>query len=90
MEIMREYIDTSISNMKNDIVTGVIDGVKNSIVSSVKWLSLVIIDSSYTICLTVAIVGLIFYIAGYKKAAKAVTLSLIVFFVLQAIKAVIA
>lgn len=85
MEMIKGYIDTSIQNAKNEMITGV----KDWFISGVKWLSITIIDSSYVICLTVAMVGLIFYIAGYKKGAKAVTLSLIIFVVLQAIKLVI-
>lgn len=83
--MIKGYIDTSIQNAKNEMITGV----KDWLISGVKWLSITIIDSSYVICLTVAMVGLIFYIAGYKKGAKAVTLSLIIFVVLQAIKLVI-
>ena len=85
MEMIKGYIDTSIQNAKNEMITGV----KDWFISGVKWLSITIIDSSYVICLAVAMVGLFFYIAGYKKGAKAVTLSLIIFVVLQAIKLVI-
>ncbi|MEG2289898.1 MAG: hypothetical protein RSA29_02520 [Clostridium sp.] len=58
-------------------------------IDGLKVLSITIIDSSYVICLTVAMIGLIVYMAGYKKGAKAVTLSLITHFVLQAVKLVI-
>lgn len=66
-----------------------IEGLKDSFIEGTKWLSITLIDSSYTICLGVAMVGLIFYLAGYKKGAKVVTVSIIVFFVLQAIKVVL-
>lgn len=86
---IKEYIDTSLTNLKTDIVNGIVDNIKDKIVEGTKWIAITIIDGSYTICLTIAIIGLIFYCAGYKKGAKAVTLSLIIFFVLQAIKVVI-
>lgn len=63
--------------------------IKDKLIEWGKDLSIFMLDSSYTICLTVAIVGLICYCAGYKKGAKAVTLSVIIFVVLQAIKVVI-
>lgn len=86
---IKEYIDTTLTNFKEDLISGIVDSMKEKLLEGSKWLAAVIIDSSYSICLTVAIVGLIFYCAGYKKGAKAVTLSLIIFFVLQAIKVVI-
>ena len=85
MNKIQEYIDSAISNAKNEMM----DGVKDWFINGAKWLSIQIIDSSHIICLTVAMVGLVFYLAGYKKGAKVVTLSLIIFFVLQAIKLVI-
>ncbi|MBB6623856.1 hypothetical protein H7E67_10495 [Clostridium gasigenes] len=86
---IKEYIDTSLENFKNDIVGGIVDNIKDKMLDGVKWISLAVIESSYAICLTIAMVGLIFYCAGYKKGAKAVTLSIIIFVVLQAIKVVI-
>lgn len=58
-------------------------------VDGAKWLAITIVDNSFWICLTVAMVGLIFYMGGNKKGAKAVTISIIVFVVLQAIGVVI-
>lgn len=89
MEAVKKYVDTSLSNLKNDMVNGIVDNMKEKFIEGVKWLSINIINSSYIICLSVAMVGLIFYLSGYKKGAKAVTLSLIIFFVLQAIKQVL-
>lgn len=63
--------------------------IKDKLIEFGKDLSIILLDSSYNICLSVAIIGLIFYCAGYKKGAKAVTLSIIIFVVLQAIKVVI-
>ena len=63
--------------------------IKNKIIEGLNAAAIFVLDSSYGICLTVAMVGLIMYCAGYKKGAKAVTISLIIFVVLQAIKVVI-
>lgn len=45
-----------------------------------------IVDSSYIICLTVAMVSIIFYIVGCKKAGKYVSYSIITYILLQALK----
>lgn len=87
-------------DFKNDIIDGVTKAIDNAVntvtdrinaklLESFKWLCLTIIDNSYNICLSVAMLGLICYLGGYKKGAKVVTLSLVIFFVLQAIKGVI-
>lgn len=78
-----------VKDIVDGVVNGITGGIKTSVIDGVKWLSITIIDSSYTVCLGVAIIGLIAYCAGYKKGAKAVTLSIIIFVVLQAIKVVI-
>lgn len=63
--------------------------IKAKIIEGLNAAAIFILDSSYGICLTVAMIGIILYCAGYKKGAKAVTLSVIIFVVLQAIKAVL-
>ena len=63
--------------------------IKNKIIEGLNAAAIFILDSSYGICLTVAMVGIILYCAGYKKGAKAVTLSIIIFVVLQALKVVL-
>ena len=60
--------------------------IKDKIIEGLQALGAVLIDGSYPICLAIAMMGLIFYCAGYKKGAKAVTISIITFIVLQAIK----
>ena len=79
----------AVKDIVDGVVNGIVGGAKASIAEGIKWLSITIIDSSYTVCLSIAVIGLIFYCAGYKKGAKAVTLSVIIFVVLQAIKVVI-
>ncbi len=54
-----------------------------------KTLALGIIDNSYWITLSVAIIALILYIAGMKKAGKYVSVSFVVYFILQCLKVAI-
>lgn len=49
------------------------------------WLSLLVIDNSYYLCLFVCMGALILYIAGIKKSGKYATASLIVYYFLQCI-----
>lgn len=57
---------------------------KTMAIDGAKWIGLLIIDNSHLICLGCAMGGLILYLGGYKKGAKVVTISLIVYLVLQA------
>lgn len=51
-----------------------------------KDLALGIIDSSYWVCLFVSIFAIILYVAGLKKAGKYVSVSFIVYFLMQCFK----
>lgn len=64
--------------------------IKNIIIDTLKWISLGIIDNSYWICLFICLAALILYIAGQKKAGKYVSISFIIYFVLQCLKVGIA
>ncbi|WP_097034020.1 hypothetical protein [Clostridium tertium] len=64
--------------------------IKNIIIDTLKWIALGIIDNSYWICLFICLAALILYIAGQKKAGKYVSISFIVYFVLQCLKVGIA
>ncbi len=46
-----------------------------------------IIDNSYWVTLPIAVIALILYIAGLKKAGKYVSVSFVVYFILQCLKA---
>jgi hypothetical protein len=59
--------------------------IKNFMKSSL----LSIIDNSYWITLPIAIICLILYIAGMKKAGKYVSVSFVVYFILQCLKVAI-
>lgn len=89
MESIKLYIDQSIEGLKTSIVTGIIEGIKNSLINLLKWIGIGIINNSYWICLFVCIVSLILYIGGQRKAGKYVSLSVVIYFLLQAIKGVI-
>ena len=52
-------------------------------------LLLKIIDNSYWITLPIAIICLVLYISGLKKAGKYVSISFVVYFILQCLKVAI-
>ncbi|MBS5937733.1 hypothetical protein [Clostridium sp.] len=45
-----------------------------------------LVSSSYIICLTVAMISIILYICGCKKAGKYVSISIVAYILLQAVK----
>lgn len=75
--------------MKETIIESIVEGLKQSIANLLKWIALGIINNSYWICLTTCLIALILYIAGQKKAGKYVSISFVVYFILQAIKGVL-
>lgn len=60
--------------------------VKDVFIGIGKWILIGIVNSSYWLCLFCCIGALILYIAGMKKAGKYVPASIIIYFLLQAIK----
>lgn len=89
MESIKLYIDQSIEGLKESIVTGIIEAIKNSLINLLKWIGIGIINNSYWVCLFVCVIALILYIGGQRKAGKYVSLSVVIYFLLQAIKGVI-
>lgn len=75
--------------MKETIINAIVEGLKQSVVNFIKWIGLGIINGSYWICLTACLVALILYIAGQRKASKYVSISFVIYVVLQAIKGVL-
>lgn len=75
--------------MIESIVNGISDKIKEAIAGFFKGICLSVIEGSYWICLAVCIAALILYIAGQRKAGKYVSISFIIYFVLQSIKSVI-
>ena len=45
-----------------------------------------LVSSSYIICLTVAMISIILYICGCKKSGKYVSISIVTYILLQALK----
>ena len=60
--------------------------IKEFIVETLKDLAFVIISGSYWICLVICLVALILYVAGLKRAGKYVSISFVIYFVLQCLK----
>ena len=72
--------------MQETITNAIINALKTSIINFLKWIALGIINGSYWICLAACPIASLIYIAGERKAGKYVTISFVVYFILQAIK----
>lgn len=75
-----------IPNLKDLIVNAIMEALKKTITNFLKWLGLGIINSSYWICLIACLIAIFMYIAGQKKAGKYVSISFVIYCILQAIK----
>lgn len=75
--------------MQETIINAIVEGIKQAVVNFLKWIGLGIINGSYWICLTACLIALILYIAGQRKAGKYVSISFVIYVVLQAIKGVL-
>ncbi|MDI9215919.1 hypothetical protein [Clostridium tertium] len=75
--------------MQETIINAIVEGIKQSVVNFLKWIGLGIINGSYWICLIACLIALILYIAGQRKAGKYVSISFVIYVVLQAIKGVL-
>ncbi|MDU1279243.1 MAG: hypothetical protein E6960_12265 [Clostridium sp.] len=72
--------------MQETIINAIVEGIKQSVVNFLKWIGLGIINGSYWICLIACLVAIILYIAGQRKAGKYVSISFVIYVILQAIK----
>ncbi len=72
--------------MKETIVSAIVEGLKTAILNFIKWIVLGIINGSYWICLIACLIAIAMYIAGQKKAGKYVSISFVIYCILQAIK----
>ncbi|WP_027633406.1 hypothetical protein [Clostridium hydrogeniformans] len=70
----------------SEYVLGII---KDVVLGIIKWIVIGVVNCSYWIFLLCALVCLILYIAGLKKAGKYVPISFIAYLFLQAIKGAI-
>lgn len=62
------------------------DWVQGKVLGILKAVLLLIVDNSKFICLSAALLSLIIYIAGEKKAGRYVSMSVIIYFLLQSLK----
>ena len=72
--------------MLETITTAIETALKNSVFRLLKWFFNGIVASSYWICLISCLIALILYIAGQRKAGKYVSISFVVYVILQALK----
>lgn len=62
---------------------------KEFFIETSKTVLITVVDSSYSIFLTLALVALLLYICGQRKAGKYVSISFVIYVILQSIKGVI-
>lgn len=74
--------------MIEKITEGIQLGLKNSILSFLRWIGVGIIANSFWICLIICMLCLILYVGGLKKAGKYCTISFVVYIVLEALGSV--
>lgn len=86
---MLDKIYGLLENMQDTISSSIVNALKDATVSLLKWIAMGIINSSYWICLAACLIALLLYIAGERRAGKYVTISFVVYFILQAIKGLI-
>ena len=72
--------------MKETIIAAIVEGIKQTVLNFIKWMALGIINGSYWICLIACLIAIAMYIAGQKKAGKYVSISFVIYCILQAIK----
>lgn len=73
-------------DLKQQISETISESLHLAITNCLKWIARGIIDNSYMICLITCLLALAFYIAGQRKAGKYVSISFVVYFILQALK----
>lgn len=75
--------------MLETITAAIEKALKNSVVNLLKWIFNGVVKGSYWICLASCLIALILYIAGQRKAGKYVSISFIIYVILQALKGVL-
>lgn len=71
----------------NDKITVAIEtALGNSVVKLVKFLFNGLIKGSFWICLIACLISLLLYVGGQRKAGKGISISLIIYVLLQALK----
>lgn len=59
---------------------------KNSALNLGKWILTGVVNSSFWICLTAAIISIILYGCGMKKVGKVVPISFVIYVILQCVR----
>jgi hypothetical protein len=77
--------DSQIQNISDNIKSNI----SEFLISCIKNVGLLIIDSSDVICPIICLLALAFYIGGNRKSGKYISGSVISYFLLQALKGVI-
>lgn len=85
---MLDKIYTMLETMQETISTSIVQALKDAALGLVKWIFMGIVNGSYWICLAACLIALLLYIAGERKAGKYVTISFVVYVILQSIKGV--
>lgn len=78
-----------LETIKQSVAEAIQESFSIMINNLLNWIARGIIDNSYEICLIVAIISLILYIAGKRKAGKYVTISFALYFILQSLRGLI-
>ena len=72
--------------MLETITTAIENAIKNSALKLLKYLFNGLVSGSYWICLISCLIALLLYLNGQRKAGKYVTISFMLYIVLQALK----
>lgn len=78
-----------LENIKQAVSEAIQESLSSILHNFFSWITKGIIDSSFEICLTIAIISLILYICGKRKAGKYVTISIGIYFILQSLRGLI-
>lgn len=70
LESIGDKIGKAIEGAVNGLGGALANAFEQAIIGVAKWAALGIIDNSYWICLSVAGIGFVLYLGGWKKGAK--------------------
>lgn len=73
-------------DLKQQITEAISDSLYSGIINCLKWIIRGVIYNSYMICLVVCLLALALYISGQRKAGKYVSISFVIYFILQSLK----
>jgi hypothetical protein len=73
-------------NIKQQVSEAISESLNTFFINSLKWIARGIIDNSYLICMITCLLALALYVGGQRKAGKYVSISFVIYFILQSIK----